>query len=213
MTEEKLKPLNKKQEQFCHEYLIDKNATQAAIRAGYSQKTAYSQGHDLLKKPEIKTRIDKLYQEQVERLKMSADEVLIELANIAKGNIKDFLAFKTEKTQVGIDEETGQPIFDYKQVVDVKPSDEIDGRLIQEVSIGKDGTFKFKLYDKKGALESLGRVHKLFVDKVESESNNNHNMAISIDFGIPRPPKEAAEAIENEQTEKQDQGEIMNQGE
>lgn len=45
--------LTPKQERFVAEYLIDLNATQAAIRAGYSAKSAYSQAHDLLKKPEI----------------------------------------------------------------------------------------------------------------------------------------------------------------
>lgn len=48
-----MKGLNDKQAAFVREYLVDFNATQAAIRAGYSKKTAGSQAHDLLKKPEI----------------------------------------------------------------------------------------------------------------------------------------------------------------
>ena len=52
--------LNPKQKRFCEEYIVDLNATQAAIRAGYSERTAGSQAHDLLKKPEIQTYIAKL---------------------------------------------------------------------------------------------------------------------------------------------------------
>lgn len=49
--------LTDKQQRFVDEYLIDLNATQAAIRAGYSEKTAYSVGHENLKKPEIQKAI------------------------------------------------------------------------------------------------------------------------------------------------------------
>ena len=51
--------MTKKQKRFVEEYLIDLNATQAAIRAGYSPQTAYSIGEENLRKPEIKSRIDK----------------------------------------------------------------------------------------------------------------------------------------------------------
>ena len=47
-----------KQKRFCDEYLIDLNATQAAIRSGYSEKTAYSQGQRMLKNVEVKAYID-----------------------------------------------------------------------------------------------------------------------------------------------------------
>ena len=50
--------LNAKQQRFCDEYLIDLNATQAAIRSGYSEKTAYSQGQRMLKNVEVKAYID-----------------------------------------------------------------------------------------------------------------------------------------------------------
>ncbi len=52
--------LTEKQERFCREYLVDYNATQSAIRAGYSPDTAYSIGHENLKKNEIRERIDEL---------------------------------------------------------------------------------------------------------------------------------------------------------
>ena len=52
--------MTEKQKLFCEEYLIDLNATQAALRAGYSEKTAYSIGNENLKKPEIQEYIQKL---------------------------------------------------------------------------------------------------------------------------------------------------------
>ena len=68
--------LTEKQKRFCDEYLIDLNATQAAIRAGYSQKTAYSIGIENLKKPVIRNYIDeRLKQLEDERI-AKADEVL-----------------------------------------------------------------------------------------------------------------------------------------
>lgn len=62
-----------KQRRFVHEYLFDLNATQAAIRAGYSAKTAGSQAHDLLKKPEIKALVAYKQREQLDRTQMSAE--------------------------------------------------------------------------------------------------------------------------------------------
>lgn len=77
--------MNARQKKFCDEYLIDCNATRAAIRAGYSPKTAYSIGEENLKKPELKAYID----EQLELLhsKRTADaqEVLEYLTSVMRG--------------------------------------------------------------------------------------------------------------------------------
>lgn len=77
--------MNARQKKFCDEYLIDCNATQAAIRAGYSPKTAYSIGQENLKKPELKKYID----EQLERIhnKKTADaqEVIEYLTAVMRG--------------------------------------------------------------------------------------------------------------------------------
>lgn len=68
--------LNPKQQRFVDEYLKDRNATQAAIRAGYSKKTAGSQGHDLLKKPEISEAIRAASEHSVKRTQLTADWVI-----------------------------------------------------------------------------------------------------------------------------------------
>ena len=68
--------LTEKQKRFCDEYLIDLNATQAAIRAGYSKKTAYSIGIENLKKPVIQNYIDKRLKQLEDERIAKADEVL-----------------------------------------------------------------------------------------------------------------------------------------
>lgn len=69
-------PLTAKQAAFVNEYLIDLNATQAAIRAGYSEKTAGRTGHENLKKPEIAQAIQEAQAERAERLELTQDDVL-----------------------------------------------------------------------------------------------------------------------------------------
>lgn len=77
--------LTAKQQRFCDEYLIDLNATQAAIRAGYSKKTAYSIGVENLKKPELKKYIDERMAEKEKKLIADQDEVLRYLTSVLRG--------------------------------------------------------------------------------------------------------------------------------
>ena len=75
--------LTKKNEVFCDEYLIDLNERpQAAIRAGYSVESAGSIGSELLKKPEIRARIDRAMAERSKRTGINADRVLLELGKL-----------------------------------------------------------------------------------------------------------------------------------
>lgn len=75
--------LTNKQKRFCEEYLIDLNATQAAVRAGYSEKTADRIANQNLKKLEVQQYLQKLMQDRSERTKISADDVVRELERIA----------------------------------------------------------------------------------------------------------------------------------
>lgn len=81
--------LTPKQEAFCREYIKDLSATQAAIRAGYSPKTAGSQGFDLLKKPEIAKAIQEAMQQRSERTKINADWMLKRLEQDASADLAD----------------------------------------------------------------------------------------------------------------------------
>lgn len=80
--------LTEKQKKFCKEYLIDLNATQSAIRAGYSPKTAGSTASENLKKPEIQNYLSKLMQERSERTGITADNVLKEIQKVAFSDTK-----------------------------------------------------------------------------------------------------------------------------
>lgn len=77
--------LTAKQKRFCDEYLIDLNATQAAIRAGYSEKTARAIGNENLTKPDIKEYIENRMAEKEKELIADQDEVLRYLTSVLRG--------------------------------------------------------------------------------------------------------------------------------
>ena len=79
-----MQKLSAKQERFAREYLLDLNATQAAIRAGYSPKTAYSMGQRLLKNVEIQSAIQGAMDERSKRTEVDADYVLTNLLEIVE---------------------------------------------------------------------------------------------------------------------------------
>jgi len=86
---DKLRPLNRRQQMFCEEYLIDLNATQAAIRAGYSSKCANEIGARLCAHVSIRAYIDKKLAERSKRTGINADRVLAEMAKLALVNPLD----------------------------------------------------------------------------------------------------------------------------
>lgn len=149
--------------------------------AGLTQREAYKQAFNC-KKMKDKTideascrlatnskviaRLDELKNELKNRNMVTVERVQAELAKIAFADIKDFLSFGTKEVYIGLDK-NGKPVREYQQTVEAKSSDEVDGTLINEVSIGKDGTFKFKLQDKKSALEMLGKNMGMFTDKID----------------------------------------------
>lgn len=83
--------LTPKQQRFVDEYLVDLNATQACIRAGYSKKTAYSMGEENLRKPEIKKAIEQAQQQRQQRTKINADYVLNRLVQVDQLDVLDIL--------------------------------------------------------------------------------------------------------------------------
>lgn len=83
--------LTDKQEMFCREYLIDLNATQAAIRAGYSDNTARKIGSENLTKPDIAQRIIDLKSDRNERVEVNADYVLRRLVEIDEMDVLDIM--------------------------------------------------------------------------------------------------------------------------
>lgn len=153
----KTEELTAKQELFCQEYLIDHNATRAAMRAGYSQKTAYKIGFENLQKPLIKQRIDDLEKDRFKRLQMSQDEVLGQYARLARSDVRNLYDEEGKLKPIHeLDDDTAYAI----SAVDV-----------DEVKAGGETmavkTTKVKLHDKKAALDSIAKAMKLFVQKHE----------------------------------------------
>ena len=77
--------MTEKQKRFCEEYIKDLNAKQAAIRAGYSEKTAYSIGSENLNKPELKMYIDEMLSELQSESIATAEEVLRYYTSVLRG--------------------------------------------------------------------------------------------------------------------------------
>lgn len=136
--------LTDKQELFAREYLSDLNATQAAKRAGYSDKTAYSIGQENLKKPEIQDRIAELKAERNERTQVKADYVLRRLVEIDEMDVLDILLANGEL----------KPIKDWPKVWRTT----LSGMDVTEMAGDAAGLLKkIKWPDKVKNLELLGK--------------------------------------------------------
>ena len=146
--------MTKKQKKFVEEYLIDLNATQAAIRAGYSPDTAGSIGNENLKKPEIRVRIEKAMAERSKRTGINQDRIIEELAKIALLNPKNLINFE----EATVKEEATEEDLAAISSIRVKCFPTKDGEGIER---------EVKMYDKAKALELLGRHLGMSKDKVE----------------------------------------------
>ncbi|MNH01104.1 Terminase small subunit [compost metagenome] len=156
--------LTAKQQRFVDEYLIDLNATQAAIRAGYSEKTARSISNENLTKPDIQAAIQKGMEARSGRVAITQDMVLRELAKIGFSDIRKVVRWgETQVRMAGGEEDEGDALVPYHGLALIN-SAEIDDETagaIAEVSQGKEG-LKVKLHDKKGALVDIGRHLGMF---------------------------------------------------
>ena len=174
------------QKKFIKEYLIDLNITAAALRAGYSEKTAYSIGQETFNKPHIQAAIQKETNKRARRTEITADKVLEEYAKLGFSDVTDYLQVVTERILVGHDKETGEPISDISQFVLMKDTKDIPPEklaAISEVKQHKDGSISFKLHDKRGALDSIARHLGMFVEK--KEITGNIEVGIKLPSDIP----------------------------
>jgi len=163
--------LTEKQKMFVLEYLVDLNATAAALRAGYSDKTAGKIAHQLLEKTRIQEAIQEAMKKRERRTEITSDKVLHQLAKIAFGDIKDFVTFEERRTEYTTDEDSeGNTVKIQKEysAVRIRPSDEVDGTLLAEVAETKDG-LKIKRHDSLKALELIGKHLGMFTEKHEHE--------------------------------------------
>lgn len=151
------KELTDQQEQFCHEYLVDLNATQAAIRAGYSKNGANSKGSQLLAVVSIQDRISELKAARLERVQCDADYMLTRLMQEAEADLADLYA----------DDGSMRPIQEWPLIW---RQGLVAGLDVQQLLIGDEKEIgqivKAKLSDRTKRLEMLGRHIGFFNDKL-----------------------------------------------
>jgi phage terminase small subunit len=165
-----------KQQRFCDEYLIDLNATQAAIRAGYKERYAHTNANKLLQNTTIIEYIQKKQQDREQRTEITQDMVLRELAIIAFSNAADYAkVIEKELTQeiggseIPVLDAEGKPVT-YKTVEPILTDDltEDQKKALAVIKKGRDG-FEVKPYDKLRALEMLGRHLGMWDKKSEKD--------------------------------------------
>ncbi len=160
-----MEKLTAKQKRFCDEYLKDMNAKQAAIRAGYSEKTAHSIGNENLKKPELKKYITDRMKEKDANLIADQDEVLQHLTSVMRRE-------KTENVVVTVREKKSFYAPDEKGTM---------RKQTIEKEVPKVVEIPAKLSDANKAAELLGKAHCLFTEKVDLDADMSLN--IKVDYG------------------------------
>jgi phage terminase small subunit len=156
-------PLTIKQELFVSEYIIDFNATQAAIRAGYSHKAARFTGCENITKPNIQAAIQRVMQDRVKRTKIDQDFVLQQLVKIQQVSISDFLVIENGKAHFDLSKATKAQLAALSEV-QVDTIGRGNGALGDRV--------KIKLPDKLKTLELLGK----HVDVQAFNEKREHNV-------------------------------------
>lgn len=161
--------LGEKRGRFVEEYLHDLNATQAAIRAGYSQKTAYSQGQRLLKDVEVSAAIAEAKTARSTRTRVDADWLLRRLADEVEADVADLY------------DENGslRPVQDWPPIWRKGLVAGLDVEEVKEEGITVGVIRKLKLSDRVKRLELIGKHVEVqaFKDQVETSGNVTVNIA------------------------------------
>jgi len=153
------KKLSPKQALFVREYLVDLNGKQAAIRAGYSAKTAEFTASRMLSSGKVQEAVQKAMNKRAEKIDITAERVLAEIAKLGFANMEDYVdpeengAAKVNLGKINRDQ------WAAVQEIRTEELGRGEGSVVIKTS--------FKLADKKGSLELLGRHLKLFVDRAE----------------------------------------------
>jgi phage terminase small subunit len=167
--------LTARQEKFVEEYLVDLNATQAAIRAGYAPKDADVQGPRLLGNVGISAAVAKAKEERAKRTGITADRVLAEL---------ELLAFSNH-AHYGVDD------LGNVELVDDAPegANRAVSAIKHRIETRGDGlvtrTVEIKLWDKPGMLKLAGRHVGLFPDKLQLTGKDGAPLPSSVVLVVP----------------------------
>lgn len=157
------KELTVKQKRFIEEYTIDFNATQAAIRAGYSENTASVIGHENLRKPNISEAI----KERLQTYSMTADEALKRMTDWGRGSFKPFMEFDKQTGTLKLDISSEEAIENLHLIKKIKQNDTIV-KASKENDPGEviGRTFEIELHDAKDAVDKLIKVHGMYIENV-----------------------------------------------
>ena len=153
--------LTAKQKRFIDEYLVDLNATQAAIRAGYSKKTAAFIGAENLKKPQIQAEVQRRMAKRQERTEVTQDRIVKELARLAFANAADFVTVRERKIETA----DGSVVVDSAVVKHTSELTVDQQAAIAGIKQGANG-----VEHKLKALELLGRHMGMFTDKLDVQT-------------------------------------------
>ena len=165
--------LTDKQKLFVKEYLIDMNATQAAIRAGYSEKSARQIGSETLSYPYIQDAVQKAMEERAGRVDITADMVLQELRKLAFSNMENYMDLDGGRPTLNFNDLTSEQSAAITEVTIDTRHEYNDGEPVAEIE-----KVKFKLADKGINLERIGRHLKMFTDKTDLHATGGLTVTI-----------------------------------
>lgn len=190
-TKEKLKEiledeeLTEKERLFCLYYVKYFNGTQAALKAGYSKDGAHVQSSRLLRRERVSSYIKELKGELVENVFVEAMDVLKEYIKIAFADITNYVTFGQKEVPVmgmfgPMKDEDGNEVTRIVNYVDLHEADMVDGSIITEVKLGKDGV-SVKLADKMKALDKLAQYFDLVPDNFKRQiEEERHKMQMEV---------------------------------
>lgn len=158
--------LTPKQRKFVFEYLVDLNATQAAIRAGYSKKTAGTMAQRLVAKSHVREAIRAAQSRREKRTEITQDRVLNELARIAFGNSRAVMSW-------------GPGGLTLRNSEDLTEDEAALVSEVRETTTKDGGSLALKTHDKMKALELLGKHLGMF-DRKPEEIDNGEPAAIEV---------------------------------
>lgn len=187
MTDEP-KTLNPRETRFAHEYVQDLNGTQAAIRAGYSAKTARTKASQLLAKVGVKALVDSLIDGMHVAKIMTANEALAEASKLARGSVRRFVHI-TQDGDPYTDLNQAEP-DDLDAIAELTIEDFTDGREVDAEgnTIKREvRRVKTKMHNKVAALGLVMKYHGLLVDKVEHDVSSDFAAKMAAAMQRARP--------------------------
>ncbi|MDR1629606.1 MAG: terminase small subunit [Oscillospiraceae bacterium] len=176
--------MNERQRLFAEEYLVDLNATKAAVRAGYSPKSAAANSARLLKNAEILGRIQRGMAQREKEVQITQKQVLEELAKIAFSNYADYAKIvvrQEERTVWNAEKEENERVLCDVKALEVRATGELNDeqqRAISGIKESKSG-ITVDVYDKMKALELLGKHLGLFKDRGEMPRNEQDQQSFA----------------------------------